>query len=158
MYGLNPVRFNPTSQVTTTLGVNDGSIGDGAEDSTGKWLLVYNDNTASVPVGYGMVLNAGATGYSCTVSSATSADMLIGVVVNTSIVSAGYGWVLQRGFCNVQMGAASGTVLTKGTLQLGAAGLFFPKSNATGSKDNVVGCAMATIVTSASGPAFISVF
>lgn len=155
---LAPVRFLGVSMVTTTLGVNDGSLGDVCEDTNGHYVLVYNDNTASAPVGYGLVLNAGATNYSCTISSATSADLLIGVVTNTSIVSAGYGWALRKGFGTVQMGASSGTVLTKGLLQLGAGGLFFPKSNSTNSKDNAVGCAMATIITSASGAAFISVF
>lgn len=155
---LSPVRFLGVSQVTTALGVNDGNIGDTCTDSTGSYVLVYNDGGASASVGYGMVLNSGASGYSVTVTSTTSADLLIGVVKNATFTTGCYGWLLTRGFVNVQMAASSAGVAARGLLELGANGLFVPKSNITNSLDNACGQAMAAINTSASGSAFISVF
>lgn len=155
---LSPVLFNSVSMVTTTLGVNDGSIGDERIDGSCRYVLIYNDGGASASAGYGMVLNSGASGYSCTVTANTSADLLIGVVRNATLSTAAYGWVVTRGFTAVQMIATSGTVLTRGPIVLGANGLFAPNSQSTGSLGPVCGQAVSTIASSASGQAFISVF
>lgn len=155
---LAPVKFFGVSMVTTTLGVNDGSIGDTCEDAGTRYLLVYNDGGASASAGYGMVLNSGATGYSVTVSSTTSADLLIGVVKNATFTTGCYGWLATRGFTQIQMIAASSTVLTRAPIILGANGLFAPNSQSTGSLGPVCGQALSTIITGASGAGFISVY
>ena len=74
MYNASPVRFNGVSQVTATLGANDGQLGDEAQEGSTKYLLVYNDCNSSLAVGNGVVLTSGATGYSCTISSVTGVE------------------------------------------------------------------------------------
>ena len=93
-----------------------------------------------------------------TVSSTTSADLLVGVCKHADIPTGSYGWLVTKGFSSVEMITASGTVAAGDLLHLAADGEFAPVSNATGSKDNVVGKAMEAIVSGASGQAFISAF
>lgn len=156
--GLSPIGFAGVSQVTTSLGTNDPEVGTRITVGGNDYRFVYNDSTASIPVGYGCVLVSQATGYSVTLSSTTSADLCIGVVKHASITSNAYGWVLTKGFGTVQMLGASGTVSIYGLIELGAGGLFAPVSNTTGNKAPAAGQALSAIVTSASGAAYISVF
>lgn len=158
MYNASPIRFNGVSQVTATLGANDGQLGDEAQEGSTKYLLVYNDCNSSLAVGNGVILQSGASGYSCTISSVTG-DRIIGVVKNAAITTGAYGWVVTKGFTTVQMMAASGTASAAQTpLQIAANGLFAPASNVTGNPGGVLGWSLAVIASSASGNAYISVY
>ena len=150
---VGPISFEPVTAVTATPSVE---VGVQRVEGSNHYVYVYNDCASTIPTALGAVLQSGATGYSVTVSSVTSFDVLVGVAVNTIAVG-GYGWLLTKGITSVKMGATSGTVASLGLLELGANGLFVPQSNTTGNGP-VVGKALAAIVSSATGSAFISVY
>ncbi len=156
-YNLSPVRFGGVSFTTTSLGVNDPQPGDRCSENGVDYLFVYNEGGASAPVGCGVVLNSAATGYSVTVSAATSADYLIGVTQNSTMATGAYAWVVTRGICTVKMMTASGTVAARQLLELGANGYFYGASNTTANGLGW-GQAVSAIVSSASGQAYISCF
>jgi hypothetical protein len=146
-----------TSFTTTALGVNDPALGDFCEEGGKRWVFVYNDGGASAPVGCAVVLNSAATGYSVTVSAATSSDFAIGVVQNATFATAAYAWVLVRGIGTVKMMTASGTVVARQNLELAANGYFYGASNTTGN-GLCFGQAISAIVSSASGAAYITCY
>lgn len=157
--GLSPVQFSGgPSMVTTALGANDGELGTPVSTGGLQYVLVYNDGNSQISPGYGCVLQSGASGYSVTVSSVTSADLLVGVVRNATLTTGAYGYVVTRGITPVQMLASSGSVASRGLIELGANGLFAPVSNTTGNAAPACGQALAAIVSGASGSAFVSVF
>lgn len=153
---ISPIGFGPVTAVTATRGANDPELGSERVEGANRYLYVYNDGGANIPTALGCVLQSGATGYSVTVSSVTSADVLVGVAVNT-LTTGTYGWVVTRGITSVKMIATSGSVAAGGLIELGANGLFAPVSNTTGNGP-VVGKALAAIVSSATGSAFISCY
>lgn len=158
-YGIAPIRFGSLSMVTATLGPKDPEVGARCVDAGLEYAFVYNDaDTQGIP-GQGFVTNAGTTtGYSCTISATTSADIVIGVVKHATITTNTYGWVVVKGVTSVKMGATSGTVATGGLIEVAANGLFVPVSNTTGNKSPCVGKALNTIASSALGDAFISCY
>jgi hypothetical protein len=156
---LGPIQFGTKSLVTTSLGTKDGELGAVHTDTDGcTYRLIYNVGGASVPVGCGVVLNAGATSYSCTVTAATSADLVVGVCKHATITTGAYAWVVTHGIVPVQMGATSGTVTTGGLIEIGANGYFVPVSNTTGNKAPAVGKALNTIASSGTGDAYVRCF
>lgn len=158
MYHASPISFFGVSQVTGTLGANDGQIGDEVQVGSTKYLLIYNDCNSELSVGNGVILQSGVSGYSCTKSSVTG-DRIIGVVKNTAIPTANYGWVVTKGFTTVQMMTASGTASAAQTpLQIAANGLFAPASNVTGNVGGQLGWSLEVIASTTSGRAYISVY
>ena len=155
-YGNEPVRFSAVSMVTATLGTNDPQVGATTREGDEDYVFVYNTGSSTVNIGHAAVLSA-VTGYSVTVSSTTSSDLAVGVCKHSGIATGEYGWLVTKGFTTVEMITASGTVAAGDLLHLAADGELAPVSNATGSTDNVVGKAMAAIVSGASGMAYISV-
>ena len=154
-----PVLFGTKSLVTATLGRNDPELGTIHTDTDGlTYQFVYNAGGEQIPPGYGCVPNSAATGYSVTVSSTTSADLCVGVVRHATITTDTYGWVVVRGITPIKMGATSGSVAARGLVEIADNGLFVPVSNTTGNKAPAVGVAIAAIVSSASGNAFIKCF
>lgn len=153
-YGLSPLSFGPVTAVTATRGANDPEIGTVRQEGANTYRYVYNDGNSAIATGKGCVLQSGASGYSVTVSSVTSADLLVGVAVNT-MSSAYYGWVVTRGITSVLMGATSGSVAAGGLIELGANGLFVPASNTTGNLGGSCGKALAAIASSATGSAYV---
>lgn len=151
-----PLLFGTKSMVTATLGPHDGDVGLHHRDDDGRlYRLIYNDaDTQGVP-GMGFVVNAGASGYSCTISSTTSADLVVGIVRHATITTNTYGWVVVEGVTTVKMGATSGTVSTGGLIEVAANGLFVPISNTTGNKSPAVGKALNTIASSGTGDAYV---
>lgn len=128
-HGISPLRFGSLSMVTATLGSSDPEIGTRATDSGNDYLFVYNDGTTQISVGNGAVLAAGATGYSCTVTSVAGQSPL-GVCYHATLTTATYGWLLTRGFGKATIAAS--TLATAGEiLQLVAAGLWTHKSYVT---------------------------
>ena len=154
MYGLSPIAFGPVTAVTATRGSNDPQVGDVRHDGANHYRYVYNAGNSAIPTGYGAILS-GVSGYSVSVSSTTSVDLLVGVAVNT--ISTGYyGYVLEKGFCQVQMGAnlsaAAGALLI-----LAADGTFTAKTISTGYVAPGLVKAMAAIASGVSGSAYVSV-
>lgn len=153
-YSVAPLSFGPVTAVTATRGGNDPEVGTRRVEGSNEYLYIYNDCNSALSTAKGVVLQSGATGYSCTLSSVTSADMLVGVCVNT-ITTGAYGWVVTKGITSVLMGATSGTAAAGDMLELAANGVFVPVSNTTGNKGNACGKALAAIVSSATGSAFV---
>jgi hypothetical protein len=142
------------SFVTTSLGPNDPKVGDRCIDGNEAYLFVCNIGAdRQISPGLACVLSA-VSGYSVTVSSTSSADLLVGVCKHNTIATSGYGWVVTDGFCQITMIATSGSVAAGGVCELGADGKFAPKSNTTANGNYVVK-AMEAIVSSASGTAYI---
>lgn len=155
MEGLNPIRFVSPSFTTNSLGPNDPRVGDIAQVGNDKYRFVYNTGSSTANVGDGVILS-GVSGYSVTVSSTTSVDLLVGVVKHAAIATGYYGYVVTNGFSQVNMGAnlsaAAGALLI-----LAADGKFTAKTISTGyvGQGNVK--AMEAIASGASGTAYISV-
>lgn len=155
MYSLSTILIGGgVSFTTTSLGVNDPKVGDKLVNGNEDYVFVYNAGAdAQISPGFAATIS-GVSGYSVTVSSTSSADLLIGVCKHATIATGGYGWLVTKGFCQVVMAATSGSVAAGGSLELSADGRMAPRSNTTGN-GNYVGKAMAAIVSSASGTAFI---
>lgn len=155
-YDVAPVRFNSVSMVTATLGANDGEVGHSFRDGDEEYVLVYNAGNSQISPGFGCVVS-GVSGYSVTVSSTTSVDLMVGVVKHATLTTATYGYIVVRGWSQVAMEAnnscAAGQLLT-----LGADGKFALKSNSTGYPAPAVAKSMEAIASGASGTAYISVF
>ena len=151
-----PIRFKGVSFVTATLGGGAPQLGQETFDADGnKYVFVYNDCTSQISPSYGVAPQSGvSTPFSVTLSTVTSADILVGVVKHATIPAASYGWVLTRGVTQVEMLA---TVATNAPLEIGADGLFAPVSNTTGNGPTI-GKSLAEIVTGASGSAFIRAY
>lgn len=156
MYGLSPIRFCGPSFTTTSLGANDPKVGDVAHDGSEQYRFVYNDGNSQILPGDGVILSA-VSGYSVTLSSTTSVDLLVGVVKHATLATGAYGYVVERGFVNVNMGANL-SAAAGGLLVLAADGKFTNKTISTGyvAQGNVK--AMVAIASGASGTAFVSVY
>lgn len=142
--------------VTASLGTNDPSVGDIAEVADEKYIFVYNAGNSQISVGRGATLS-GVTGYSVTVSSVTGADMFVGVCKHATLTTGTYGWLLTRGFSQVQMGA-SDSCTTGGVLTVGVDGAFALKSQSTGHQSPTCAKAMSGADSGTSCHAFVSIF
>jgi len=157
-YSDSPVRMYGVSHVTASLSSKHPEVGTRMNDSGREYVWVYNAGGEDIDPGLGAVLIAGATDMSCTVSSVTSADAVIGVCRNATLTTGTYGWLVTRGITPIEMGATSGTVASLGMVEIAANGMFVPVSNTTANIAPAVGKALAEIVSNASGSAYISVF
>lgn len=156
VYSITPVRFGGISMVTATLGANDPEVGTTCREGDEEYRFVYNAGGSDIKPSYGCVLS-GVSGYSVTLSSTTSVDLLAGVVKHATIPAAYYGWVLTKGFCQVEMEADNSAAAGQ-LLALAADGEFALKSNSTGYPTPACGKTMEAIASGASGTAYISVF
>lgn len=156
MNGLDPIRFVGPSFTTNSLGPNDPKVGDVASIGNDNYLFVYNAGSSTANVGDGVILSA-VSGYSVTVSSTTSVDLLVGVVKHTALATGYYGYVCTRGFVNVNMGANLSAAAGAGLI-LAADGKFTAKTCATGYAGPIQAKAMVAIASGASGTAFVSVW
>lgn len=154
---VGPIRFGSVSMVTTSIGPNDPELGTVVQDGGCHYLFVYNGGGHTAPVGYGVVPNSATTGYTVTVSAATSADLCLGVVKHSPLVTGAYGWVCVKGPTSVQM-HADASAAARGLLEIGANGVFVPVSNTTGNKAPAAGITLAGIASAVSGSAWISVY
>ena len=157
-YSMGPVSFFPISATTSALGANDGEVGTRRFEQGREYVLVYNDGNSNMAVGQGIVLQSGVSGHSCTISSVTSVDCLVGVVRHKTISTGYYGWAVTRGITYVKMMATSGTVAAGDMLELGGNGLFYKASNTTGNVSPACGKALEAIVSSATGLAYVSCY
>lgn len=157
-FSRGPVSFFPISSTTSALGSNDGEVGIRRFEEGREYVLVYNDCNSNMAVGMGISLQSGASGYSCTISSVTSADCCVGIVRHQTISTGYYGWAVTKGVTYVKMMATSGTVAAGAMIELGGNGLFYGASNTTGNISPAVGKALAAIVSSATGLAYVSCY
>lgn len=155
MYGLDPVRFQGPSFTTNSLGTNDPKVGDVACVGNEVYLFVYNNGNSQILPGDGVILS-GVSGYSVTLSSTTSVDLLVGVVKHATIATGYYGYVCGRGFSTVNMGANL-SAAAGGLLILAADGKFTNKTISTGYAGGGNVKAMDAIASGASGLAYIAV-
>jgi len=153
-----PLVFGSPSMVTATLGPNDPELGTRMSAGGLDYVFVYNAGGQNILAGYGAVPNSAATNMTVTVSAATSNDIVVGVCKHATIPDGSYGWLVTKGITPIQMGATSGTVAARGLVEIGANGVFVPISNTTGNGSPAVGVALAAIVSSASGNAYISCY
>lgn len=154
-YANRPVAFQGVSQVTGSLGPNDPEPGTRLTVGDEDYVFVYNAGNSQIPPTYGCVMSA-VTGYSVTVSSITSVDLLAGVVKHATLTTGDYGWIVTRGFAVVEMEADNSAAAGQ-LLALAADGEFALKSNSTGYPTPACGKAMAAIASAGSGVAYISV-
>lgn len=146
------VFFESVSNVTATASVEVGAERKVGDES---YRYVYNAGNSQIPPSYGCTVSA-VTGYSVTISSTTSVDLLVGVVKHSTLTTGTYGWVMTQGFCPVEM-EANNSCAAGQLLALAADGEFALKSNSTGYPTPAVGKAMAAIASGASGDAYIHV-
>jgi len=156
-YSDSPILFSGVSMVTSALGRNDPELGTEIQEGGIRYLFAYNGGAHTAPVGYGVVPNSSTTGFTFTVSAATSADLVIGVVRNAAIPGGSYGWLVTKGVTPVQM-HADASAAVRLLLEVGANGVFVPVSNTTGNKAPAAALTVAAIASAASGNAFVSVF
>lgn len=156
VYGIAPVRFGSVSMVTATLGANDPEVGTVVEEGDEKYIFVYNAGNSQISVGNGATMS-GVTGYSVTVSSVTAADLFVGVCKHATLTTGTYGWLLTRGFSQVQLGA-NDSCTTGGVLTVGVDGTFALKSQSTGHQSPVIAKAMTGAASGTSCHAFVRIF
>jgi hypothetical protein len=142
--------------VTASLGANDPEPGYRATRGDEDYVFVYNAGNSEIPPTYGAVVSA-VSGYSVTLSSTTSVDFLIGLCKHATLTTGTYGWLLTRGWGQIEMGA-NNSVAAGGLVQLGADGAFGNQLISTGNVGNAVGKAMEAIASAGSGTAFINVY
>jgi hypothetical protein len=152
-----PLRFRGITFTTKTLVSKDPELGTRTVVAGNEYVWAYNGGNSEIPSAYACVLQSGATGMTMTLSSVTSADLVVGFSVAT-IATDTYGWLITRGIGKVTMGATSGSVASRGLIEVAANGLCVPVSNTTGNLAPAVGQALAAIVSSASGSAYVSCY
>lgn len=155
-YANRPVLFAGKSMVTASLGTNDPEPGYRMTDGDEDYVFVYNAGSEQIQPSYGAVMTA-VSGYSVTLSSTTSVDFLIGVCKHATITTGAYGWLLTRGFVEVEMEADNSAAAGE-LLALAEAGEFALKSNSTGYPTPAVGKTMEAIASAGSGTAWINVY
>jgi hypothetical protein len=158
-YSNSPVVIGlGVSSTTATLGTNDGAVGQRVWRDGCEFMMVYNDCNSEISPGYGVTPQSGvSSAYSCTVSSVTSADILLGVT-HVTMATAAYGWIVVKGVANVEMDGTSGTAASLDLLEPADNGTFVPVSNTTGNLGAAQVKALEAIVSSASGSAFINCY
>ena len=154
-----PVKFRGVSFTTASLSSKDPQLGTRTYDSDGnEYIWMYNAGNSQILPTYGVVPQSGvSTAFSMTLSSATSADVAVGLVKHATIATGNYGFVLVKGIGTVEVLASSGTVATNGLMEIGANGLWAPRSNTTGNGPAQTK-ALEEIVSGASGSAFVNLF
>jgi hypothetical protein len=84
-------------------------------------------------------------------------DFLVGVCKHNTLTTGTYGWLMTRGFAQIELGA-NNSVAAGGLVQLGADGTFGDHLISTGNVGNAVGKAMGAAASAASATAFINVY
>jgi len=156
VYNCGPVVFAGKSSTTNALGSNDPEVGTIYREGDEEYVWVYNAGNSQIQPSYGAVMSA-VSGYSVTLSSVTSVDLLVGVCKHATIATGYYGWLMKKGIVEVEMEADNSCAAGQ-LLALAADGEFALKSNSTGYPTPAVGKAMAAIASGASGTAYISVY
>lgn len=153
---ISPVSFGSVSMVTATLGNNDPEVGQTRRVGDEDYIFVYNTGNSQISVGRAATVS-GVTGYSVTVSSVTGVDFAVGVCKHATLTTATYGWLLTKGFTQVQL-AANDSATTGDVLRLALDGGFALASNVTGNASPVIAKAMTGAASNTSLAAFVRCF
>lgn len=154
-FGAAPVNFAGPSLTTLTPGSNDPELGTRIHNAGNSYVWVYNAGNSQLSPGYLGVLS-GTSGYSITISSVTGVDVPIGIVKHSTFLTASYGWLLSRGYSQVQMGANDSAAVGS-LLGVGVNGVVALKSNSTGFPCDALGQAREAIASGASGTGYICI-
>jgi hypothetical protein len=149
-------HFGTVSMVTATLGPNDPEVGLKRIVGDEEYIFCYNAGNSQATPGDVCTVSA-VSGWSITVSTVTAVDLAAGVVKHATLTTATYGWLMTRGFGQVNMDA-NNSVAAGGLLVCGTDGKFFNQTISTGIPSRPIGKAMAAIASGASGTAFITVW
>jgi len=144
--GLDPILFESVSNVTASLGDRSPELGTRVIKDGVEYMFVYNAGGEQISPGYGCVHNSATAGFSVTVSSVSSADVLVGVCHHATLTTDTYGWVATKGVVPVEVPDAASAL---GQLELEGNGAFVPGTA------RVCGKALAAIASGASGNAYI---
>lgn len=153
-YGYRNLFEETVSQITAT---NSVALGTRRIENGKEYVYVYNMATSTAQVGYGVV-NSAASAFSVTVSSVIG-EKAFGVVQNTDLEPANYGWVQVKGFAEVEIGGTTVTASAGRGIYLIADGVVEPvTTGATGSTWVAAnfGICIDEIATGASGTAYIN--
>ncbi len=153
VYNAGPIFTESVSNVTATNSVEVGTI---RRDGDEEYVYVYNAGSSTVNPGYACVLS-GVSGYSVTVSSITAVDFAIGHCKHAAIPTGSYGWLLTRGFAQVQMGG-SDSMAAGQILRLGLDGTYVLASNATGNMSPIIAKAMGAAASGGTATAYIKIW
>lgn len=130
VFSAGPIAEESVSQTTQTPSIQLGTRREYAGES---YVYCYNAGGGAISATVGVKPVTGASGYSIAATSLTDVfNPLIGVVKHASMITGDYGWVMTRGFVNVQLVSA---VCAAGAsylqLALGANGKFIEASGTT---------------------------
>lgn len=149
------IVFAGKSAITATRGSNDPELGlckVFEDEDKNEYIYAYNASNSEVPPGMLVQLNSAATNMSFTLTNTTNTGLSVGMVKNATFTTGTYGWLLKRGFGNIEMNATSGTIGARAAIYLGVDGV----GAVTGASENAAGYALEAIISAASGSAFIS--
>lgn len=152
MYGLSPIRFVSPSFTTNSLGPNDPKVGDLMTSGNEMYRFVYNGGGSQISTGQGCIMT-GVSGFSVTVSSTTSVDLLVGICKHATIAAGYYGYVVVNGITPVVLSANVSATAGK-LLILAADGNFVPKTISTDFVSPGLVKTLDAIATGASGNAY----
>lgn len=120
------------------------------------YIYVYNNGTSQISPGYAATIS-GVTGYSVTVSTTTSVDIAVGVCKHATLTTGTYGWLMTRGFGQVQMGA-NNSAAAGVPIGIGTDGTFAHVTQTTIAAGPILGKAMEAIASGASGTAYLRLY
>ena len=153
----SPVTFRGPSYVTATRNTSkDPDVGYVAIADNVEYIFAYNGGNSEIYPGYSVVPQSGMTAMTVTLSSVTNSGKTIGTVKHATIPTASYGWLVRRGVTPVEMNPTSGSVASNGDIGIGVNGVATPVTISTGIFSKPFGQALAAIVSSASGSAYVS--
>ena len=147
VYGSNQYFFEPVSAVTTSPGTD---LGTQRIDQGNEFVYVYNGGGADISTGRGCVLATGVSGYTVTVSSVSTVDVMFGVVKYNTLTTGAYGWLQKRGFGSVVMASADSAIVG-GNLCAAGNGLF--RQITSGASSPLPGVPVARALTEAASAA-----
>lgn len=133
------------SSVTLT---NTVVVGTEWGDAAGnKYIYAYNASNSQLSQGQFAVLATNVSGYSVTITNATSVDVGVGMVRNTTFPTAAYGWLMTKGFAGLSTDNTS--FVTNQCVLLGVNGAFGAVTSTIASfvTSVIVGKALAPIPT-----------
>lgn len=153
-HGVGPIGFESVSAVTATPSVD---LGTRVEIKGEEYIYCYNAGGADVYPTYGVKLITACTGYSVANTALTDVvNMCVGVVKHSTIAAGSYGWVMSRGFSQLEYHPNSTTTGDYVAYALGVGGIFTqcrPLTDAVGVGTFAV-AALGLSVNTASGGSF----
>lgn len=145
-YSEGPVIFGGVSATTATPGSKDPELGARCNYAGNLYVYAYNAGNSEAYPGTAMTAIAGATNYSCTLSTTAGLDVPVGVVRNATMATGAYAWLLTKGFGSAYTSAAiaAGIALQPAANGLWTTGSTFSVSKllvATSAATNITGTA-----------------